>query len=190
MKATHFGTCQVCGCEQKLPKGVLSKHGYSVKWGFFSGVCFGAGHQPFEKSKDLVDEAIARAKAKEVELTARIAQLQQPATEPQATCHVYRSYEACRNRYEKPGYLWVTGRIEERAPRHGLRFVVIDKDEREWYIHDDRMGGKPSALEAATSNNRIYAKHLAGELAQVQDYIRWQLERIEGWSIRDLKPIS
>lgn len=41
-KATHSGECQCCGRKQKLPKGRLSNHGYTVEWGFFSGTCFGA----------------------------------------------------------------------------------------------------------------------------------------------------
>ena len=28
-KATHIGTCQCCGSQQKLPSGVLSNHGYT-----------------------------------------------------------------------------------------------------------------------------------------------------------------
>lgn len=51
--ATHMGTCQCCGAQQKLPKGVLSQHGYTVDYGFFNGVCQGAGHAPFEENCDL-----------------------------------------------------------------------------------------------------------------------------------------
>lgn len=62
-KATHIGHCQVCGSRQKLPNGLLAKHGYTVDYGFFNGVCFGAGHLPFEQSKDLVVQDIARCVA-------------------------------------------------------------------------------------------------------------------------------
>ena len=59
--ATHIGECQVCGRIQKLPKGQLSKHGYTKQWGFFNGTCWGAEHLPFEQSIDLIEGAIKQA---------------------------------------------------------------------------------------------------------------------------------
>jgi len=58
-KSTHTGTCQVCGREQALPSGVLSKHGYVVPHGFFQGVCPGADNLPLETSRKLADEVAA-----------------------------------------------------------------------------------------------------------------------------------
>lgn len=57
-KATHYGTCQLCGSLQKLPNGVLAIHGYQVHWHEFHGVCRGTGHLPFEQSKDLAEQQI------------------------------------------------------------------------------------------------------------------------------------
>jgi hypothetical protein len=59
-KATHRGTCQCCGRLQKLPGGLLSKHGYTVDWGYFNGVCWGAHHQPLELDRKILDGAILR----------------------------------------------------------------------------------------------------------------------------------
>lgn len=56
MKATHEGTCQICGRLQALPSGRLSKHGYDVLFHFFRGVCPGAGHKPLELERTLADE--------------------------------------------------------------------------------------------------------------------------------------
>lgn len=190
MKATHVGTCQVCGREQKLPEGRLSKHGYSVQWGFFDGVCDGAHHLPFEQSKDLIERAIQRALDKVEDLKCQIALLRQPATEARATCHVYRGHQECRGRWEKPGYIWVSGKIEAREPRHGLRFVVIGDDGREWYIHVYREHGSPSELDAATYNNGQYADNLDRLIAQLTDYVAWQRKRIKDWAPQELKPIG
>lgn len=55
MKATHQGTCQVCGAAQKLPNDLLSLHGYTVEHSFFEGVCKGAKNLPFELNKDLIE---------------------------------------------------------------------------------------------------------------------------------------
>ena len=53
--ATHNGTCQSCGREQADTRSGLAKHGYSVEWGFFSGVCSGAHHQPLELDRSRLD---------------------------------------------------------------------------------------------------------------------------------------
>jgi hypothetical protein len=58
-KATHYGTCQLCGSLQKLPDGVLALHGYQVEWHQFHGSCRGSGHLPFEQSKDIAEQQIA-----------------------------------------------------------------------------------------------------------------------------------
>jgi hypothetical protein len=60
-KATHYGTCQLCGSLQKLPNGVLALHGYEVDWNQFHGICRGAGYAPFEQSKELAVEEMRRA---------------------------------------------------------------------------------------------------------------------------------
>lgn len=58
-KATHFGTCQLCGSFQKLPGGVLADHGYNLNWGSFVGTCRGSRRAPFEQSKAYVEAEIA-----------------------------------------------------------------------------------------------------------------------------------
>lgn len=59
-KATHIGTCQLCGCTQMLPNGRLAKHGYSVDYGYgFVGTCIGSGELPFEVSKDFIVKVVA-----------------------------------------------------------------------------------------------------------------------------------
>lgn len=66
-KATHNGTCQICGRLQALPSDKLSLHGYDVKHGYFNGICPGAGHVPLEVSREHADLVAAdlrkRAKA-------------------------------------------------------------------------------------------------------------------------------
>lgn len=59
MAATHKGTCQACGRLQKLPKGRLSNHGYTVDWGFFQGVCSGAKALPLEEDRSVLDATVA-----------------------------------------------------------------------------------------------------------------------------------
>jgi hypothetical protein len=59
-KHTHRGTCQVCGRAQAVANGVnvLAKHGYTVTWGYFNGVCRGAHNQPLELDKTMTEATI------------------------------------------------------------------------------------------------------------------------------------
>lgn len=63
MKATHYGTCQICNSLQKAPGGHLAKHGYDVAYGFFNGVCCGSHELPYEVSCDLLVSVLAGIKA-------------------------------------------------------------------------------------------------------------------------------
>jgi hypothetical protein len=59
-KSTHRGTCQACGRVQcvTLHKDTLAKHGYTVDWGYFNGVCQGAEAKPLEVERTLTDAII------------------------------------------------------------------------------------------------------------------------------------
>lgn len=185
-KAKYQGTCQICGSLQKLPNGVLSLHGYDVRWGFFNGTCPGARHLPFEQSKDLIEDAIARAQAQAIAAGLHAVDLDKPATEPRATCQIYREKHQCRT-YEKAGYALVTGRIEKREPRHGLRYVVIADDEREYYVHGDTHTG--DKLTVASYNNRQFAKKRRIDAQLHRDYAEWQARRIANWMPSELTPV-
>lgn len=93
MAATHRGHCQVCGSLQKLPKGKLSLHGYTVAYGFFSGICTGARELPFELSCDLVKGAVARAKVALKSTQEEQAALRTLPVEPIAWVHHYVGFQ-------------------------------------------------------------------------------------------------
>jgi len=66
-KATHIGTCQVCGSIQMLPisrngKALIAKHGYVVEYGWgFQGVCQGSGRFPFEQTCEYTKKITAES---------------------------------------------------------------------------------------------------------------------------------
>ena len=62
MKATHYGTCQICNSLQKAPGGRLAKHGYDVAYGFFNGICRGSHELPYEVSNELLVSILAGIK--------------------------------------------------------------------------------------------------------------------------------
>lgn len=58
-KATHNGTCQLCGRVHAYNESRgLAKHGYTVEWGYFSGTCHGSGRQPLEIDRSVLDSTL------------------------------------------------------------------------------------------------------------------------------------
>lgn len=53
------GHCPHCGNEQAVVRGRMSKHGYTVNQGYFSGVCHGHQHPPIETSRKSLDDMVA-----------------------------------------------------------------------------------------------------------------------------------
>jgi len=53
------GHCQACGRQQAVLTGLLAKHGYDVKNGYFRGTCSGSNHAPMEVSTAYTDEVVA-----------------------------------------------------------------------------------------------------------------------------------
>ena len=57
------GHCQCCGNLQAVPTAHMSKHGYTVKGGWFSGVCSGQNYAPIEVSRETADKIVAQVRA-------------------------------------------------------------------------------------------------------------------------------
>jgi hypothetical protein len=187
-RAEFQGHCQICGALQKLPKGGLSLHGYSVRWGFFSGICSGANHLPFEQSKDLIEDAIARALEEAKTKDAWADELNKPAVEARAWCEVYRERKQVRFSGEPTGYVKVQGVIRRaEKPHHGMSFIVTADDGREYYVHSNRASD--TELDVATQQNRDHAKYVRGLARQLREYADWQTKRIQNWKPAALIPV-
>lgn len=52
------GICQCCGREQAVVSGRMSKHGYTVEHGWFSGVCSGRNYAPMQVDRSHADRTI------------------------------------------------------------------------------------------------------------------------------------
>lgn len=61
-KATHNGTCQVCGRTHAInPKyGTVVNHGYTVDYGYFNGICGGANRKPLQIEKTIAEHTVSR----------------------------------------------------------------------------------------------------------------------------------
>jgi hypothetical protein len=174
--ATHRGTCQKCGALQKLPAGRLSKHGYTTKWGFFSGVCNGSHELPYEQSCDLIKGYINWAYDEKLRLLTWAVELETPATEPKAWVHDYnvqsgrrywRQAEIIIGPYGYAQYLGEDGKAKNAAG-------PFTKD----------------VLGLASNLNRTRAYSIRREVAELDTYIKWQTERVTSWAPVELKPIK
>lgn len=57
------GNCQCCGRQQAVVGSMMSKHGYTVDHGWFSGVCSGRNHVPLQVSREHTDIIVAQVRA-------------------------------------------------------------------------------------------------------------------------------
>lgn len=193
MKATHSGHCQACGSLQKLPKGKLSLHGYSVTYGFFNGVCRGAKHEPFEKSCALVATFIEEAKARLVTVQAFVKKLRMPATE--AKCWV-SNYEGAKQYFN--GYVMRYVTITEEVVTHDtfsyskFSYVANGQNGQKDVTHKlDNYGSRDTLLELCSKKNADYAHSIEQrDVTNLRKYIAWQTERVATWKEAELLPVS
>lgn len=182
-KSTHDGTCQLCGRLQALPNGKLAKHGYTTRWGFFSGTCPGSEHLPYEVSSDLLQDAMQRAQraaAAEHEAANALA----ASTEPFVTVLV-KDAATWANR--KPVARW------ERVPvqSDGTFYYTVER-----FAHS-------SATVRTPSTHRIYGAYTMADAVRctneprvaahrthaqnLREYAAWLGERIASWKPTALK---
>lgn len=176
-KATHSGECQICGATQKLPGNRLSLHGYTTKWGFFSGVCNGAEAQPFELSKDLIAAQVDAVKAAIVRTQADLAEL--------ATTTAYAwVQERVPGTHGGPGGFndqrWrKIARADLSTPNDGREIVWTGLDGKTNRKH---IYGARSLDEAVMEANEQRAHEVRGDLKQMQQYVEWQTRRMADWA--------
>lgn len=207
-KATHSGHCQACGNLQKLPKGALSKHGYNIAHGFFSGVCVGAGSLPFEQSHDLVDGFILSAKRELTRVETFQANLRQPATEASAWILCYKANPkgggfSRDRRWEKVAIseeikpfhdgsgsyskFSHTANTKWQRVKSDKPYPVSEIQTEQAEVHAEYGA---TILEVATKHNSDYANWLEHQAVSMRRYIAWQEERVRTWQPAPLLPVD
>ena len=81
------GNCQCCGREQAVVGGFMSKHGYTVQNGWFSGVCSGNHFQPMQFSRVETDNIVASIRIQIPKLLAQAKQYLSGALSPEFVIH-------------------------------------------------------------------------------------------------------
>jgi hypothetical protein len=191
-KATHQGHCQACNAIQKLPEGVLAKHGYVVAgYGFFNGVCMGSGHKPLEQDKSIVERSIVWAQGLIDTTRAKISDVQAEHGIHFAWFHVYKPATWSRR---QSGYKW------EYVPVAlvGTKYVNRDEYYREGFAYSSE-GVEPmqrhsiqvkSTQELCDSLNARYIASLYQDIEQMERYIKNQQWRIQTWHAQPLIPLE
>lgn len=191
-KSTHIGTCQVCGRSQKLPNGLLSKHGYTVEWGFFSGECYGSGNLPFEVSKYMIDDSIRRATQQRDETLGLSDEYKAGRLDDgiKAWVHAYYSSTGYGRNLIRGGYRWQ--QVDVVPVEKGMRGRFMYLDDNGKKIHIETYDYTIESLEQTRVHmNKQHAEYsLDKRVVDLNRYIAWQQQRIENWSPVALTPIE
>jgi hypothetical protein len=176
-KATHKGTCQVCGCSQKLPNGAMSLHGYTVQFGWFSGTCHGAKNLPLEQSCDLIQASIDRTKLAIVDVENKKAEV-----ENSTGIFYYKRYatgqtvhcEATINKTDSDNW---TVTVEQEDPYTYARNPPMRKYSKGVTDWDEDESRKDCAIA------------LSIRIRNMNEYIARQTATIENWEPKPLTKI-
>lgn len=186
-RAKFSGTCQLCGHFQKLPNDRLSLHGYEVRWNCFVGDCPGSRGLPFEKSIDLIEAAIARAKKVAAELRADAPVVRANRDPKGVEMTVYRM-DARRvsdgapmpqGRYDGSSFQ-TRGTLAKTASGFSFTFTRGDEYVVELGITKGYYPG--DKLEPVVEKFRAREADALVSLAKShEEYAAWQTKRIAGW---------
>ena len=187
-KATHEGTCQACGREQKLPDGSLSNHGYTVQWNMFDGTCPGSKELPFEVDNSLIKKYIKNAKDNIVSLNENIKEVK-ASTDSKEVWKL-------EGRYWKRREIVAVEIPYDDSYRYEYKWVYSDKELEGKRSHELRYLTKVNTyssktlVETVKYQNERYVNYLEGRIVSIASYIEWQEERVLNWKPKDLTPIK
>lgn len=177
MAAEFFGTCQICGRAQKAHPNAIAKHGYTIRFGWQMGACYGSNHKPYEISNDRILSAIESAQRYIVQTKEKIAALQ--ASPYQDDGKVWGEYSEQRFGDKRSGSLTLSmgenGRVEAKD-YHG-RVVYLS-------------GTFKEVAEAARSLADRQISSLTGTIRETEAAIPYMQKRYDDWKPAELRPVS
>lgn len=197
MKATHNGTCQVCGAIQAVNAKTnrLAKHGYTTRWGFFAGTCSGSDEKPFELSAGLIFAAIEKALKEANELRDASFHLRNNDTGNKAWIHEYvPAYFIGGGKSVKSTYKWVQVELQEEVKpyRDGsgsysvFWYHKVDGKGTTTRKDLDGYGHSKSFAEAVKYLNSFRAQWQDTRESQLRVYAQWQTDRVRDWKEQPL----
>lgn len=192
-KATNDGTCQICGSRQRLPNGRLAKHGYTTRWGFFSGTCTGSDGLPFEQSTDLIERAIHAAEAEAAGLRDNAADQRtkgQDAGSRKTMASVYQpaTWTDRHSRYDwqEVEVLSETKSFPGRAEAFEVFYAMVKtrtQNGAQIEKREDFTGvyGDNKLARIVMAGRESYAKDLEKRAEKFDGFVRWQTARVAAW---------
>jgi hypothetical protein len=181
--ATHLGSCQLCGHEQKLPRFLLSIHGYSVKWNCFVGTCPGSRHQPYELSANLLPSRVKMARHEAALLKANAAAARAETTaEPPMVWVLERTHE-----HGKTTSRWMKLFVCGVTVTGNAYYGAID-----WTTDGKKFTARTSGngkLTPVAYQNEQYAATLDRDAKHYDEYAEWCEKRVASWKLVPLKPV-
>lgn len=185
-KATHEGTCQLCGRQQRLPGGKLAKHGYTVEYGFFSGVCPGSHEQPYETSRNLIAKRIewSKAHAQELRSTAAVtSSLRDKVWVEERTAPSFqRGMRHGKNEWRLLDRSEVT--FVQYYGATSANWIGVDGGKRSETVRDPEAKSYYEPYDeprAVTLMNRRRAATYSAMADKVDSYVDWLQARFDSW---------
>lgn len=200
--ATHYGECQVCGHTQKLPNGKMALHGYTKRWHFFSGVCQGSKHLPFEQSMDMIPPRIADSKEMAKNLRARAKEKRAEKDFNVERSFTYRDVGMTswqwESRFRGTQQRDVSGTLisKEMIIRPGepseYRYTkVMFQFTFDGKVYEKDSGAYAQSLEEYRDKCKEHEANMILRTAgQYEEYVKWQTARIKDWKVKPLKPVA
>jgi hypothetical protein len=185
MKHTHRGTCQWCNAVQAINGGTVAKHGYTVRWGFFEGVCTGSKDEPLQVSCELVKKSIVWAQDKKALVLKQI-----EALKADTSLVARREVFDRQNRKHVTvnctfGQTLVTVR-EHSYWRVSCSFTLNGVD---CTVQAAVYEGS-TAAEAAAKARATEIQTLAARVASIESYIAFQQQVVDAWAPSELFPVT
>jgi len=201
-KHTHKGTCQICGSRQAVNNntGMIAKHGYTTRWGFFSGTCRGSDNLPLQVSCDMVQASADDAFRVGTQLTNKAVELDnQTGTEGFYNVYIPATW-SCR----KSKRVWIRVTFVEVENQHGrteVRMVPNSEDVIRFKLEDNRecnemetdsihrfgfYGVRQTCEQYAKETRTKRAVAYCNEAKQYFEYYSHQNEVVKNWAPSEL----
>lgn len=193
--AEFYGHCQACDRMQKLPNGVLAKHGYQViergNYGYFAGACKGSGHSPYEEDCTWIKTfLIPEARKEEKRLVDFCAKLRIAPIVPIAHHQIYGMFGphwAQVKLLGQPDHKYPA--LQEPQSRYNETGIV--PAHRFTWLPNVGEATPEALLKLAAAMDEYYATQIERwDLLKVRRYIEWQEKRVADWKLRPLPPVD
>lgn len=178
--AIHDGECQLCGHVQKLPGERLAKHGYTKRWGFFSGQCPGSHREPYEISCALIEARIP-------EIERQLAQTIEASREVRADREIVRFEQRVRN-HNRGTFSYVERSASVAHCSFASGEFLAPVGEETVRIDSYQLGYARDVEAAVAYLNGRAADRLDRTVAQLAQYLAWCRERVGSWKLKPLRP--